>query len=34
MIEPRIQYVASAGGVQIAHTTIGQGLPVGFAARA
>ncbi len=25
MIEPRIQYVASADGVQIAYTTIGQG---------
>jgi len=34
MIEPRIQYVASADGVQIAYTTIGQGPPVVLAANA
>ena len=32
MIEPRIQYVASADGTQIAYTTIGEGAPLVFAA--
>jgi hypothetical protein len=34
MIEARIQYVASAGDVQIAYTTIGEGPPLVIPANA
>jgi hypothetical protein len=34
MIEPRIPYVASADGTQIAYTTIGEGLPLVIPANA
>jgi len=34
MQQPRIQYVQSADGVQIAYTTVGQGPPLVFAANA
>ena len=34
MIEPRIQYVPSADGTQIAYTTIGEGPPLVMPANA